>query len=156
MNGQYTTEGGTHLTAFKEALTKAVNEYDPKKKFDGDDVREGIISFMTLIGGSTHVVDWYPLQTSIDDEVAYMWLQAADSDTQLCAAQGHSLLKNGQEQTERPIKIDKKNVLGFAYMTDVRPNDLFTMQTRVAIVDSRRFAKSELTKRAIEKLANHD
>ena len=40
VNGQHTTEGGTHLTAFKEGLTKALNEYS-KKKFDGDDVREG-------------------------------------------------------------------------------------------------------------------
>ena len=38
VNGQHTTEGGTHLSAFKEGLTKALNEYS-KKKFDGDDVR---------------------------------------------------------------------------------------------------------------------
>lgn len=48
VNGQYTTEGGTHLTAFKEALTKAVNEYEPKKKFDGDDVREGLLACVAV------------------------------------------------------------------------------------------------------------
>ena len=48
VNGQYTTEGGTHLTAFKEALTKAVNDYDSKKKFDGDDVREGLLGCVAI------------------------------------------------------------------------------------------------------------
>ena len=48
VNGQYTTEGGTHLTAFKEALTKAINDYDSKKKFDGDDVREGLLGCVAI------------------------------------------------------------------------------------------------------------
>jgi topoisomerase IV subunit B len=48
VNGQYTTDGGTHLTAFKEALTKALNEYDAKKKFDGDDIRDGLIGAVSL------------------------------------------------------------------------------------------------------------
>lgn len=41
VNGQYTADGGTHLSAFREALLKAVNEYS-KKSFQGVDVREGI------------------------------------------------------------------------------------------------------------------
>jgi len=48
VNGQYTTDGGTHLTAFKEALTKALNEYDSKKKFEGDDIRDGLIGAVSL------------------------------------------------------------------------------------------------------------
>ncbi len=47
VNGQFTTDGGTHLTAFKEGLLKAVNEYS-KKKFDGDDVRDGIIGAIAV------------------------------------------------------------------------------------------------------------
>ena len=48
VNGQYTTDGGTHLTAFKEALTKALNDWDAKKKFDGDDIRDGLIGAVSL------------------------------------------------------------------------------------------------------------
>ncbi|MGN0877626.1 MAG: ATP-binding protein, partial [Kiritimatiellia bacterium] len=48
VNGQYTTDGGTHLTAFKEALTKALNDYDPKKKFDGDDIRDGLLGAVSV------------------------------------------------------------------------------------------------------------
>ena len=48
VNGQYTTDGGTHLTAFKEALTKALNDYDPKRKFDGDDIRDGLLGAVSV------------------------------------------------------------------------------------------------------------
>jgi topoisomerase-4 subunit B len=41
VNGQFTTDGGTHLSAFREGLVKGFNEYS-KGKFDGDDIREGM------------------------------------------------------------------------------------------------------------------
>lgn len=42
VNGQYTHDGGTHLSAFKEGILKGVNEY-AKKNFQGVDVREGVV-----------------------------------------------------------------------------------------------------------------
>lgn len=42
VNGQYTQDGGTHLSGFREGLLKGVNEY-AKKSFQGVDVREGIV-----------------------------------------------------------------------------------------------------------------
>lgn len=42
VNGQYTSDGGTHLSAFREGILKGVNEYS-KKNFQGVDVREGIV-----------------------------------------------------------------------------------------------------------------
>ena len=47
VNGQYTSDGGTHLSAFREGLLKAVNEYG-KGKFDGDDVRECIVGAVAI------------------------------------------------------------------------------------------------------------
>jgi DNA gyrase subunit B/topoisomerase-4 subunit B len=47
VNGQYTSDGGTHLSAFREGLLKAVNEY-AKKSYEGDDVREGIVGAVSL------------------------------------------------------------------------------------------------------------
>ena len=41
VNGQYTTQGGTHLSAFKEAVVKTVREFY-KKDFDASDVRTSI------------------------------------------------------------------------------------------------------------------
>lgn len=42
VNGQYTADGGTHLSAYREGILKGVNEY-AKKNFQGMDVREGIV-----------------------------------------------------------------------------------------------------------------
>ena len=47
VNGQYTSDGGTHLSAFREGLLKAVNEY-AKGKFEGDDVRECMIGAVSI------------------------------------------------------------------------------------------------------------
>lgn len=43
VNGQYTQDGGTHLSAFREGILKGVNEF-AKKNFQGVDVREGIVA----------------------------------------------------------------------------------------------------------------
>lgn len=42
VNGQYTADGGTHLSAFREGILKGMNEF-AKKNFQGVDVREGIV-----------------------------------------------------------------------------------------------------------------
>lgn len=42
VNGQYTQDGGSHLSAFREGILKGVNEF-AKKNFQGVDVREGIV-----------------------------------------------------------------------------------------------------------------
>ena len=47
VNGQYTSDGGTHLSAFREGLLKAVNEYG-HEKFDGDDVRESMVGAVSI------------------------------------------------------------------------------------------------------------
>lgn len=42
VNGQYTSDGGVHLSAYREGILKGVNEF-AKKNFQGVDVREGIV-----------------------------------------------------------------------------------------------------------------
>lgn len=42
VNGQHTTDGGTHLSAFREGILKGVNEF-AGRNFQGIDVREGIV-----------------------------------------------------------------------------------------------------------------
>ena len=41
VNGQYTTQGGTHLAAFREAVVKTIREYF-KKDYDATDIRASI------------------------------------------------------------------------------------------------------------------
>jgi len=47
VNGTYTNEGGTHLSAFREGILKGVNEYSGKK-FVGNDVREGVVGTVAV------------------------------------------------------------------------------------------------------------
>lgn len=47
VNGQYTGDGGTHLSAFREGVLKAVNDFT-KKKYEGDDVREGLVGAVAI------------------------------------------------------------------------------------------------------------
>lgn len=47
VNGQYTVDGGTHLSAFREGLVKGFNEYS-KNKFEADDIREGIAGAVAI------------------------------------------------------------------------------------------------------------
>jgi len=47
VNGQYTADGGTHLSAFREGLLKAVSEH-VREKFDGDDVRECMVGAVAI------------------------------------------------------------------------------------------------------------
>jgi len=47
VNGQYTTQGGTHLGAFREAVVKTVREFY-KKEFDASDIRASIIAAVSV------------------------------------------------------------------------------------------------------------
>ncbi len=47
VNGQFTSDGGTHLSAFREGLLKGINEY-ANAKFSGDDVREGVLGAIAI------------------------------------------------------------------------------------------------------------
>ncbi len=47
VNGQYTSDGGTHLSAFREGILKGVNEF-AKKSFQGVDVREGVFGTVAV------------------------------------------------------------------------------------------------------------
>ena len=47
VNGQYTTQGGTHLAAFRESVVKTVREFF-KKDFDAADIRASIVAAIAI------------------------------------------------------------------------------------------------------------
>lgn len=47
VNGQHTTQGGTHLVAFREAIVKTIRDYY-KKDFDPSDIRASIIAAISI------------------------------------------------------------------------------------------------------------
>lgn len=47
VNGQFTTQGGTHLAAFREGIVKTVREFY-KKDFDASDIRQAIVGAIAI------------------------------------------------------------------------------------------------------------
>ena len=47
VNGQHTTQGGTHQAAFKEAIVKTIREFY-NKDFDTNDIRQSIVAAISL------------------------------------------------------------------------------------------------------------
>lgn len=47
VNGQYTTQGGTHLVAFREAFVKTIREFY-KKDYDASDIRSSITAAVSV------------------------------------------------------------------------------------------------------------
>ncbi len=47
VNGQHTTDGGTHQSAFKEGIVKGINEHF-KKNWSAQDVREGVVGAIAV------------------------------------------------------------------------------------------------------------
>jgi topoisomerase-4 subunit B len=47
VNGQYTTQGGTHLAAFREAIVKTIREFY-KKDFDSSDIRQSVVAAIAV------------------------------------------------------------------------------------------------------------
>jgi topoisomerase-4 subunit B len=47
VNGQFTTQGGTHLVAFRESLVKTVREFY-KKDFDAADIRGSVVAAVSV------------------------------------------------------------------------------------------------------------
>ncbi|UCE68258.1 MAG: type IIA DNA topoisomerase subunit B [Flavobacteriaceae bacterium] len=47
VNGQYTTQGGTHQSAFREALVKTIRDFYGKN-YDASDIRKSIISAISI------------------------------------------------------------------------------------------------------------
>ncbi len=82
VNGQHTTQGGTHLNAFKEAIVKTIRDHF-NKNFDAKDVRASIIGAIsvrieepvfesqtkTKLGSNTIAPDGPTVRTFINDFV---------------------------------------------------------------------------------------
>lgn len=48
VNGQHTTQGGTHLTAFKEAVSRTIKEFIGKTQYEYSDIRNGIVAAVSV------------------------------------------------------------------------------------------------------------
>ena len=92
VNGQYTNDGGSHQSAFREGLLKGVNEF-ANKSYAGEDVRDGIVAAIAVKLqdpvfesqtknklGSSDVRSW--LVPAVKDKVI-RWLHENQSEAKL-------------------------------------------------------------------------
>ena len=92
VNGQYTNDGGSHQSAFREGLLKGVNEF-AKKNYAGEDVRDGIVAAIAVKLqdpvfesqtknklGSADVRSW--LVPAVKDQVV-RWLHASKDEAKI-------------------------------------------------------------------------
>lgn len=47
VNGQFTTQGGTHLAAFRESIVRSIREFF-KKDYDAADIRQGVVASIAV------------------------------------------------------------------------------------------------------------
>lgn len=91
VNGQYTNDGGTHQSAFREGVLKGVNEF-AKNGFAGEDVRDGLTGAVAIKLqdpvfesqtknklGSTEVRSW--IVNAVKDEVV-LWLHKNPTESE--------------------------------------------------------------------------
>lgn len=48
VNGQHTTQGGTHLTAFKESVSRTIKDFYGKGGFEYSDIRNGMVAAISI------------------------------------------------------------------------------------------------------------
>lgn len=113
VNGQYTTQGGTHLAAFREAVVKTLREFF-KKDFDASDIRASIAAAVairvqepvfesqtkTKLGSLTISPDGMTVRTFVNDFVKkelddYLHRNPAAADAML-----KRILQNERERKE--------------------------------------------------------
>jgi topoisomerase IV subunit B len=101
VNGQHTTQGGTHQAAFREAVVRTIREFY-KKEFDASDIRASIVSAISIrvqepvfesqtktkLGSQNVAPDGPSVRTFINDFVKkslddYLHKHAADADALL-------------------------------------------------------------------------
>ncbi|MEM7355714.1 MAG: DNA topoisomerase IV subunit B [Acidobacteriota bacterium] len=124
VNGQHTSDGGTHQSAFREGLLKGINEF-AKKTFAGPDVRDGLIGAVAVKVqepvfesqtknklGSTDVRSW--IVPAVKDAVA-VWLH---KNTQVA----EELIKKieANERLRKELSAVKKQARERAKKTAIR------------------------------------
>ena len=64
------------------------------------------------------------------------------------------MFKNGHLLTQRPIKVEKQEVIGYSLTQIIQPNDIFMLQKNVVVLDSLRHDKDTLIDKAVQCLTN--
>ncbi len=132
VNGQHTTDGGTHLSAFKEGLLKAINEYSGKA-YQANDVRDGIVAAVAIKLkdpifesqtknklGNTDIRGW--IVSAVKESVEkYLHMQPAEAELLMAkVAQNESLRKQIQAVKKQSKEHARKTSLKIPKLKDCK------------------------------------
>lgn len=113
---------------------------------------DGRISFYPVLDGNfqTEAPEWNILQSKTQKEVAHLWIQTRKTNFQVCQAVAFDLFKNNAQVKVNPTKIEKSNVAGFSFGTDLKSGESVCVYKFVSIISSLDYSHTELTERAGE------
>jgi maltose phosphorylase len=90
----------------------------------------------------------------VGDDICWTWEQLQPMNVQVCCAMNYQLYHNGTLVTQRPIKVEKQEVIGYSITKIIRPGDTLLLQKNVVVLDSLRNDKDTLIDKAIRCLTN--
>jgi len=121
VNGTFTNEGGTHLSAFREGILKGVNEYSGKK-FIGEDVRDGVVGALAIKIkepifesqtknklGNTEIRTWIVNQVR-DELVKYLYKNTELAEILIDKIQHNAKVRKDLQQVRKEAKAKAKKV----------------------------------------------
>jgi topoisomerase-4 subunit B len=132
VNGQHTNDGGTHLSAFKEGLLKAINEYSGKT-YQASDVRDGIVAAVAIKLkdpifesqtknklGNTDIRAW--IVNAVKDSVEkYLHMQPAEAELLMAkVTQNENLRKQVQAVKKQSKEHARKTSLKIPKLKDCK------------------------------------
>lgn len=121
VNGQHTVDGGTHLSAFKEGIYKAINEHF-KKSWSAQDVREGLIGAISVKIenpifesqtknklGNTEIRSWI-IQEVKDGVIDYLLKNTQEADKIAAKINHNEKLRKELNQVRKSARSSAKRV----------------------------------------------
>jgi maltose phosphorylase len=114
----------------------------------------GPITILSVLRGGEDQGRWCSLMNYVGDDLCWAWEQLQPMNVQVCCAMNYQLYKNGVLVTQRPIKVEKQEVIGYSITQIIRPNDVFTLHKNVVLLDSLRHDKDTLIEKTVQCLTN--
>ena len=144
VNGQYTNDGGTHQSAFREGILKAVNEY-AKKQYDGKDVRDGIVGAIAIKIkepifesqtknklGNTEIRSWIISETK-DFLIDYFYKNTEIADAIISKVEFNEKIRKELKSVQKEVKeLSKKTSIKIPKLKDCKfhLNDVVTTKKK--------------------------
>jgi len=147
-----TIENNHIQVSFQQFLSLKQKEIGAIKLFIRSINFNGRISFTPLIDGDFKGFEpeWNVLQSKTQKEVAHLWIQTRKTNFQVCQAVTFDLYKNNAQLKVNPTKIEKTNVTGFSFGTDLKSGESACVYKYVSMLSSLDHPYNELTTRACE------